>query len=69
MDDLEQGEIVRQWLRDAKHLPYDVWVESIPFDETRLYVQNVLTYSVIYGEKLKAPIPLVEWHERFFDQQ
>lgn len=60
---------VRQWLRDAKHLPYDVWVESIPFDETRLYVQNVLTYSVIYGEKLKAPIPLIEWHERFFDQQ
>lgn len=60
---------VRQWLRDAKHLPYDVWVESIPFDETRLYVQNVLTYSVIYGDKLKAPIPLVEWHERFLDQQ
>ena len=60
---------VRQWLRDAKHLPYDVWVESIPFDETRLYVQNVLTYSVIYGEKLNVPVPLVEWHERFFDQQ
>lgn len=60
---------VRQWLRDAKHLPYDVWVESIPFDETRLYVQNVLTYSVIYGEKLNTPIPLVEWHERVFDQQ
>ena len=60
---------VRQWLRDAKHLPYDVWVETIPFDETRLYVQNVLAYSVIYGEKLQAPIPLVEWHERFLDQQ
>lgn len=60
---------VRQWLRDAKHLPYDVWVESIPFDETRAYVQNVLTYSVIYGEKLKAPVPLVEWHERSFEKQ
>lgn len=60
---------VRQWLRDAKHLPYDVWVESIPFDETRLYVQNVLAYSVIYGDKLKTPMPLVEWHERSFDQQ
>ena len=60
---------VRQWLRDAKHLPYDVWVESIPFDETRSYVQNVLTYSVIYGEKLKAPVPLVEWHERSFEKQ
>lgn len=59
---------VRQWLRDADHLNYDVWVESIPFDETRQYVQNVLTYSVIYGDKLGTPQPLVEWHERRFDQ-
>lgn len=55
---------VRQWLRDADHLPYDVWIETIPFDETRQYVQNVLTYSVIYGQKLETPAPLVEWHER-----
>lgn len=55
---------VRQWLKDAQHLPYDVWIETIPFDETRQYVQNVLTYSVIYGQKLEAPAPLVEWHER-----
>lgn len=55
---------VRQWLRDAGHLPYDVWIETIPFDETRSYVQNVLTYSVIYGQKLDTPAPLVEWHER-----
>ncbi|MCQ4259493.1 transglycosylase SLT domain-containing protein [Stutzerimonas stutzeri] len=60
---------VRQWLKNASHLPFDVWVENIPFDETRQYVQNVLTYSVIYGEKLNAPQPLVEWHERYFDGQ
>ncbi|AYC33452.1 lytic murein transglycosylase [Pseudomonas cavernae] len=60
---------VRQWLRGTNHLAYDVWVESIPFDETRQYVQNVLSYSVIYGHKLNAPQPLVEWHERFFDDQ
>ncbi len=60
---------VRQWLRDASHLSFDVWVENIPFDETRQYVQNVLTYSVIYGQKLNAPQPLVEWHERFFEDQ
>ena len=59
---------VRQWLRGANHLSYDVWVENIPFDETRQYVQNVLSYSVIYGEKLNAPQPLVAWHERYFDQ-
>jgi len=60
---------VRQWLKNADHLPFDVWVENIPFDETRQYVQNVLTYSVIYGQKLNAPQPLVEWHERYFDNQ
>ncbi|WP_417791750.1 transglycosylase SLT domain-containing protein [Stutzerimonas xanthomarina] len=60
---------VRQWLKNAEHLPFDVWVENIPFDETRQYVQNVLTYSVIYGQKLNSPQPLVEWHERYFDNQ
>ena len=60
---------VRQWLRGANHLSYDVWVENIPFDETRQYVQNVLSYSVIYGQKLGAPHPLVAWNERFFDDQ
>lgn len=59
---------VRQWLRGADHLAYDVWIESIPFDETRQYVQNVLTYSVIYGQKLDAPQPLVNWSERFFKE-
>ncbi len=58
---------VRQWLKGAKHLSFDVWVESIPFDETRQYVQNVLSYSVIYGQKLNIPQPLVDWHERYFD--
>lgn len=60
---------VRQWLRGANHLGFDVWIESIPFDETRQYVQNVLSYSVIYGQKLNIPQPLVDWHERFFDDQ
>ncbi|WP_263264961.1 transglycosylase SLT domain-containing protein [Pseudomonas sp. RIT-PI-S] len=58
---------VRQWLRGASHLSFDVWVESIPFDETRQYVQNVLSYAVIYGAKLNTPQPIVDWHERFFD--
>ncbi|WEJ73970.1 transglycosylase SLT domain-containing protein [Pseudomonas sp. PSE14] len=59
---------VRQWLKDARHLAFDVWVETIPFDETRTYVQNVLSYAVIYGQKLNAPQPIVDWHERFFDE-
>jgi soluble lytic murein transglycosylase len=60
---------VRQWLKGADHLAYDVWIENIPFDETRQYVQNVLSYSVIYGQKLNIPQPLIAWHERYFDDQ
>ena len=60
---------VRQWLKGADHLAYDVWIENIPFDETRQYVQNVLSYSVIYGQKLNNPQPLIAWHERYFDDQ
>ncbi|MGS2718734.1 transglycosylase SLT domain-containing protein [Eionea flava] len=41
---------VKQWLkRSNASLPLDVWVEIIPFKETRKYVQNVLSYEVIYN--------------------
>ena len=41
---------VDKWLKkSASNLPNDVWIETIPFKETRKYVQNVLAYSVIYG--------------------
>jgi len=41
---------VKQWLKKSEaSLPLDVWVEIIPFKETRKYVQNVLSYEVIYN--------------------
>ena len=41
---------VKGWLsKDEEKLPYDVWIETIPFQETRGYVQNVLSFSVIYA--------------------
>lgn len=41
---------VKQWLnKDDAKLPYDIWIETIPFQETRGYVQNVLSFSVIYA--------------------
>ncbi len=60
---------VRQWLRGNEQLPFDVWIETIPFDETRQYVQNVLTYAVIYGDKLGAPRPLLDPHEQRLSQR
>ncbi len=47
---------VRQWqkLSEGK-LPFDIWVEIIPFNETRQYVQNVLAFKVIYAYRLGLP--------------
>ena len=39
---------VDRWLKSRGTLPLDIWIETIPFDETRKYVKNILTYNVIY---------------------
>lgn len=59
---------VRQWLRSSDNVDFDVWIETIPFNETRQYVQSVLFYSVIYGQKLNQPQPLIENHEMTLTQ-
>lgn len=46
---------VRQWL-PGKRVAADQWVETIPFAETRKYVQSVLSYSVIFDWRLKQPM-------------
>ena len=58
---------VRQWTRDMPALPSDIWIETIPFDETRAYVQAVLTYGVIYGEKLGIKQSVMEPNERYVE--
>lgn len=34
---------------DGDAVPVDIWVETIPFRETRNYVQAVLAYNVVFG--------------------
>lgn len=52
---------VRQWLPKGNALPADVWVETVPYNETRDYLQRVMTYTVIYEERLgHTPVPLIE---------
>ena len=41
---------VKKWRDDS--LPLDVWIETIPFKETRSYVINVLMFSSIYQHRL-----------------
>lgn len=54
---------VNRWLNDAAPLPFDAWIETIPFKETRHYVQRVLSYAVIYSHRLGTPNNLITSEE------
>ncbi|NCP65176.1 MAG: transglycosylase SLT domain-containing protein [Paraglaciecola sp.] len=43
---------VRNWLPEKTSMPMDLWVETIPYKETRNYVKAVLAYQQIYREQL-----------------
>lgn len=43
---------VNQWLPESGSVPADIWVETIPYRETRNYVKAVLAYQQIYQDKL-----------------
>jgi soluble lytic murein transglycosylase len=59
---------VNQWLNP--NVPFDVWIEIIPFTETRNYVQNVLMFSSIYSRRMNERQPLIYAHERnYFSPQ
>ncbi len=39
---------VKSWLPDSGRLPADVWVDTLPFKETRGYVRAVMAYTAIF---------------------
>ncbi len=56
---------VERWRADsAGQLPVEAWIETIPFKETRAYVQAVLAYNVVFGELQGAPSSLLSDAER-----
>jgi len=56
---------VDRWLVNAQKnsLSMDSWVESIPYNETRRYVKNVLAYNVIYQHILDKPLEFLTSQE------
>ena len=42
---------VARWL-PQRTLDADIWVETIPFEETRGYVKRVMAYAIIYEKRL-----------------
>ncbi len=54
---------VKQWIEQRGDLPLDIWIETIPFKETRNYVQNVLSFRVIFASLMGMPVRLFTDHE------
>lgn len=56
---------VDQWLaRSDGKLPFDIWVELIPYRETRSYVRNILMYSIIYSRQMGLSPPMLYSEEK-----
>ena len=47
---------VNRWVAERGHLPLDIWIETIPYDETRSYVQSVMAFRVIYSLLEQQPV-------------
>jgi soluble lytic murein transglycosylase len=52
---------VLRWLPKDGYVPADIWVDTLPYKETREYVRAVMAYATIFDWKLKQQItPLRE---------
>ncbi len=47
---------IRKWTPRQGEIAADIWVDTIPFDETREYVRRVMAYSVFYDQRLEQPV-------------
>lgn len=54
---------VDRWIKNRGGTPMDIWIETIPYRETRNYVKNVLAFSQVYGQLLNNPVPMLHVHE------
>lgn len=43
---------VKQWIPAQGTIDADIWTETLPFKETRNYVQNILYFATIYEQRL-----------------
>jgi soluble lytic murein transglycosylase len=53
---------VNRWLPQNREFAADVWIETIPYRETRNYTRNVMAFTTVYENRLG--IPLTPLHKR-----
>jgi len=47
---------VTSWLPESKTVPADIWIETIPFKETRKYVKRVMSTMAVFEKHLQQPV-------------
>jgi len=47
---------VKRWIPGNKLIEADLWAETIPFKETRNYIQNIMVFTPIYEQHLGRPL-------------
>lgn len=47
---------VERWFPEQASLDADIWIDTMPFYETRGYVRRVMAYAVFYDQRLERPI-------------
>ena len=53
---------VNRWLPEQEEQPAENWIAAIPFDETRKYVQRILSYAAIYDWRMERPVTPLSKH-------
>ena len=48
--------IAERWRRETRHLPLAVTLETLPYHETREYIQRVSAFSIIYDWQMQRPV-------------
>lgn len=53
---------VEQWIPDDREVPADLWIEAVPFSETREYLKRILAYTIIYEKRLgRQPASIADY--------
>ena len=47
---------VERWYPQQPVMDADIWIDTMPFYETREYVRRVMAYSVFYDQRLERPV-------------
>lgn len=51
-----------RWQQDRRGLPADIWIETLPYFETRDYVPRVLAFATVYEWQLQRSPSLLAQH-------